>query len=205
MNKKNIYAKLFKFTPSKSWYNSEKSVSLSTKKNIVSNFYNEYTLEYINDGAMLWCYNVYSGRSTYHNSHINTGIVTLNKTGKFLFAIAVFFILSIILTLADIKRDIYMHIGLIAGSYLLSFIVVSIFNWKIYRTFRRAKYAANNVKKIQRKEEDERLYDEVTSVVNKTIARDPKLSRKIKLNQLNKKYFWKKWFDKEEKSYDGEQ
>lgn len=203
--KRKIYAKLFKFTPSKSWENTEKSVSTTTKKTIVSYFYNEYTLEYINDG-MFWNYNVYQGRNTYHSYEINSGIVTLNKTGKLLVT-ALFYCISLIVfnSFTKIDTTYVIQLEIIAISYLLSYFIFSIFNWKIYRTFRRAKYAANNVKKLQKKEEEEKLYDEVTNIVNRTIARDPKLARKIKLNQLNKKYFWEKWFNKEEKSFDGEQ
>ena len=72
----------------------------------------------------------------------------------------------------------------ISLSYIFSMLVFSIRNWKIYMALRVAK----NCEKLKIKEE-EKLNEHIVKIVNETIAKNPKLARKKKLLQLNKKWF----------------
>lgn len=200
MGKRKIYSKLFKFAPSKSWSNSSNG---SSNKTVISYFYNEYTLEFVN-GEIFWNYNVYNGRSTYSSNLVNYGVVTTNKLGKLLFTVVGFIVISIGIKLFSNIVGYYPYIISLISAYLLSFIEISIFNFSIYRSFRKAQYAANNVNKILRKEEEDKLNSKVINIVNNAIAKDPKLSRKMKLNKLNKKHFWEKLFNRDKEEIEGE-
>jgi hypothetical protein len=64
----------------------------------------------------------------------------------------------------------------------------SIFNWKIYLSLRKAQ----NCEKLKIKDDHEKLEKEIIQIVNQAVAKNPKLARKKKLLQLEKKWFWQK-------------
>lgn len=185
MSKRKIYSKLFKFASQSSWILDKNSTS---KTKIYSCFFVEYTLEFISDGTV-WKYKIYNGRNFNEYNIDYSGIVTFNKSGKILITIIISLISIILLRIYSINGYYPIIISFIS-SYLLSYFLISIFNWEIYKSFRKAKYAVYNVEKIKKKEENNKLNNRIINIVNNTIAKDLKLSRKIKLNKLNKRYFW---------------
>jgi hypothetical protein len=180
--KNKIYSKLFEFVDPKTW-----------TKNFMrmeSSFYGEYNLVF-ECSDLTWEYKVYPlktyDKNKYNDNPSHKGIVTLNKSGKVVFTIA-FFLFAFIYPFAILhSKNIYLYSLILLGSIAISFFIVSIFNWKIYKTFRLAQYYIKNKEKIEKKEETEKLNNDIVELINKTISKNPKLARKTKLKHLNKK------------------
>lgn len=190
--KNKIYYQLFKYVDPKSWTKTEDSDG-NTIYN--SYYYPDYKLEFNNKG-IYWSYKVKKDGDTIHKS-----IITFNIGGKIVFTVAIALLTVFILTFTNQDLIIkYPHnIFYLAGLYLLSYIILSIFHFRFYLAFRKARYYIKNAKKIQEKEENIVLQKQVTEAINRKIGTDTKLARKIKLKELNKKrlsFFGKK--DKKE-------
>jgi len=186
--KNKIYAKLFQFCDPKSW---EKQ---NYPKKFTSTFYKEYKLEFkCND--LGWYYLLYKRypidtyTNRYNDNAEHTGFITPNKIGKFLFVLSGIFLLLILQSIFSSfdfnLRQLFIIVYEMIFFSVLSFFIFSIFNWKIYLSLRKAQ----NIEKIKLKESNEVLDKEIVEIVNNTIAKNPKLARKTKLKNLNKK-FW---------------
>jgi len=180
MRKNKIYGKLFEFCDVRTWSYIDGVY--------FSNFYKEYKLTFCNDGFG-WFYCLYPYKyNDYASKHTYKGLVTLNKTGKVFMTLG---LLTIILCTGKFFYDfipVYFIIISSLFSFLLSFFYISIFNWKLYIALRKVQYFIRNEDNIKKREEDELLDKNIISIVNDTIAKYPKLARKTKLNQLNKRY-----------------
>lgn len=188
--KNKIYYQLFKYVDPKSWTKTEDSDG-NTIYN--SYYYPDYKLEFNNKG-IYWSYKVKKDGDTIHKS-----IITFNIGGKIVFTVAIALLTVFILTFTNQDLIIkYPHnIFYLAGLYLLSYIILSIFHFRFYLAFRKARYYIKNAKKIQEKEENIVLQKQVTEAINRKIGTDTKLARKIKLKELNKKRF--SFFGKKDK------
>lgn len=181
--KNKIYSKLFEFVDPKTWtkYGSD----------IESSFYKEYKLKFTL-GELVWRYKIYPSYSYsnggYDSSSCYSGLVTLNKSGKIIVSTAIFLFGFITLYILGV-RSYYVYILTAILSVFFSFFIISIWNWKIYKSLRKAQYHINNVIKIKTEEDEERLNQEINKIVNTTIAKNPKLARKTKLEKLKKKIF----------------
>lgn len=198
--KNKIFSKLFKYADLKSWYKNGSTYYSDYYFNNGEN--NSYKLEYIcNDLA--WTYKVYR-KDKWTDSKLYEGIVTLNKGGKTLFIITICIVTAIGLSIYGAYTKKYLLTNLkfdllfLMFSYLLSFFAFSIFNWSIYRKFRKVQYYVKNSKKILEKERDDLLEEEIIQSINLKISKDPKLARKIKLQELEKKSFFS--FSKKQKN-----
>lgn len=184
--KNKIYSELFKFADIKSWIYIDTSKEDNTiMSRFVSDYYKEYKLEFIQK-PFLWRYSIYK-KERYSSDPCYEGIVTLSIFGKLFFIIALCAALCISYTFIPKLGSIYLIISIfVAFSLFLSFFAVSIFNWSFYKKLRNIQYVTTHSAKLQKKEEDEKLKQEVVEIINRKIGEDPKLARKIKLNQLNK-------------------
>jgi hypothetical protein len=181
--KNKIYSKLFKFSDVSSWQ--------KENSDLVSNYYDEYKLEY-HKSDFKWTYVVYKG---VHNLKLHKNFVTLNIVGKVLLSLAIIFILAIIFLLLTvfINFNFNFNLNFILYFYLAIFLILNIpplFNWTIYKKFLKVRYYIRNNEKIKEKEKEKNLYQEVNNTINKKIISDPKLARKNKIKKLNKK----NWF-----------
>lgn len=199
--KNKIYAKLYEFCDIKTWV---KDTDKDNHIKYYSKFYKEYKLEFQNKECG-WFYKIYKfdKYSEYEINSCQKKLVTLNKTGKFLMALGILLLIGsvrwILYGLNMIIPNNYFYIfgfipnsllyifGFIAFSFLFSFLCISIFNWKFYRSLRKVQYFIRNKDNIKKREEDEALDKYIVTVINDTIAKNPKLARKTKLEQLNKK------------------
>jgi hypothetical protein len=191
--KNKIYSKLFQFVDPKSWKKED--------RDITSSFYLEYKLSFRSEG-MFWKYHIAPGYETYsgvpsYGNVIHNGIVTLNVGGKILFSSIFFLFLYIIFLLCDCQNCIkepLLNIGAILLSFFISNILFPIFNWKLYISFRTARYYIKNMTLIASLQEQDELNEKIVSIINNKAAENPKLARKTKLKKLNdKKLFpWSK-------------
>lgn len=182
--KNKIYSKLFEFVDPKTW--------VKYGRDIESSFYKEYKLKFTL-GELGWKYKIYPSYSYsnggYDSSSCYSGLVTLNKSGKSLVSTAIFLFGFIILYFVLGVRSYYVYILTGMISVFSSFFIISIWNWKIYKALRKAQYHINNAIKIKTEEDEEKLNKEINNIVNTTIAKNPKLARKTKLEKLKKKIF----------------
>ena len=185
--KNKIYSELFKFADIKSWREIDTSrENVSTL--FVSEYYKEYKLEFIKK-IYFWWYVIYSNDryGDYSSSPCYVGIITLSILGKILCTVVLFIALCIAYIFIPKLGSIYLMISIfLALSHFLSYFAVSIFNWGFYKKLRNVQFYIANAATLQKKEEDEILKREVVKIINKKIGEDPKLARKIKLDQLNK-------------------
>lgn len=191
--KNKIYSKLFQYVDPKSWV--KNSIGTNGDYSYTSDFYPEYKLEFYSTG-IVWIYKLYPkesvsyGSYTRYSSHTcHTGFVTLNVGGKILFSIILSVILFFVKGLLLAGLPLLIYISLILGfSYILTYFLYSVFNWKIYMSFRKAQYSITNAKKIIEKEELEKLNNDIVKIVNNTLSKNPKMARKTKLEKI-KKFF----------------
>jgi len=192
--KNKIYSKLFQFCEPKSWVKRENTIEPT---NYSSAFYPEYKLEFKCEG-LVWRYYIYKKQyynNSYEDRYCHKGFVTFNKTGKLLFLLIFFgfFVLfnSVVGNTIFLQPKIISLIILflfLTIAHFLSKLVLSIFNWKIYLALRKAQ----NCEKLKIKDDHEKLEKEIVQIVNQAVAKNPKLARKKKLLQLEKKWFWQK-------------
>jgi hypothetical protein len=189
--KNKIYSKLFEFAEPKNWYVKR----TSSGKIIRNDFYKEYRLEFFTNG-LVWSYKLYPyhpyNSDKYSDTSCHSGFVTLNIGGKILMSIVYFMLIMLFesnFTEFSIKFTLFhfliYSINIISAIFL-SFISFSIFNWKLYLSLRKAEYHIRNAESIRKKEEDEKLEQDIVKIVNDTIAKNPKLARKIKLKNIEK-------------------
>lgn len=180
--KKNIFSGLFTYSDIRSWRQVIEKGDLYYR----SNFYPEFPMEFRKEG-LAWYYKV--GRI----SNENGSILTLNKLGKCIWGFIIFLIISITHRVIvdtfyiDVNSKIY--IFYLVLSYFLTYFVVSIFNWKIYKIFRKVDYAVNNVEKIKKQEENKILKEKIDALIEKKMSENPRLSRKNKIKKLEKKWY----------------
>ena len=196
--KNKIFAKLFHFADSKFW-------KKESSNKIVSSFYKEYKLEFLNEG-LGWYYRLYrgigtsySGNNEYSNHADHKGFITLNKGGKITVSSILFFLFLIIeIWVFDISLDFTLkslpkYLITASASLFASYFIFSIFNWKIYKSLRKAIYNINNSEIIKQQEEEIELDKKIVTIINKKVTENPKLARKTKLKELNKRKFpWSK-------------
>lgn len=182
--KNKIYSKLFEFVDPKTW--------VKYGRDIESSFYKEYKLKFTL-GELGWIYKIYPysrySNDSYDSSTCYSGVITLNKSGKILVSTAIFLVGFIILYFLLGVKSYYVYILVGMLSIFFSFFIISVWNWKIYKALRKAQYHINNAIKIKTEEDEEKLNQQINNIVNTTIAKNPKLARKTKLEKLKKKIF----------------
>lgn len=196
--KNKIYSKLYKFCDIKTWAKDVQQNNRAVCKiKYYTKFYKEYKLEFQNTHTG-WFYVLYKGSyNDYECNASHKGLVTLNKTGKFLMTFGMLiFIAGIRWLLYGYNLIIPNHpqqllnlaiiLGFVAFSILFSFLCISIFHWKFYMILRKVQYYIRNKDNIKRKEEEEELNKTIVTIVNNTMSKNPKLARKTKLEELKK-------------------
>lgn len=186
------YSKLFEFSSTNSWDKKGDSY--------ISQFYKEYKLELINEN-FFWCYKVYSQQGySYTTEPSYEGIVRLNLWGKFMTSWVMFIICLLVQKLVfdvsvfpyvNLIEDFKLHYLLYSYYIIFSHLCASrlFFNYKTYKTLKRVRYAVNHQQEIKEKEKEEILDREIINIINIKVSSNPKLARKTKLNELNKKSF----------------
>lgn len=79
-----------------------------------------------------------------------------------------------------------MYLVSLSISAILSYFAFPIFNWEIYKTFRKVQYYIRNKKKIDKKEKIKEINNQIVTAINEKIQKDPKLARRSKLKKIEK-------------------